>query len=162
MSSECHVQTQNLAQILSVAGDKIKLNLLEFGRLDNNQLCGRYYQASLASLVGTYTSEGIDKICEALRVNSTLQFIRYRCFEPQNLAQQVALDHICRAYKRVPPPPEGLDAKRAHQELCGASILYQPGVCAKTAPYSKDLVSWPDIGSVAAAVEDNLDAGTLD
>ena len=26
---------------------------------------------------GTYTAEGIDKICEALKVNSTLQSLRY-------------------------------------------------------------------------------------
>ena len=61
---------------------QIELNLPYCGSLDSNQLCGINVIGQ-----GTYTSEGIDKICEALRVNSTLQFIRYKCFEPQNLAQ---------------------------------------------------------------------------
>ena len=45
--------------------------LTEYGRLDNSALCGVDQFGE-----GTYTSEGIEKICEALKVNSTLQSLR--------------------------------------------------------------------------------------
>ena len=52
--------------------DEIKLT--EYGRLDSNALCGLYLEYGKEK--GTYTSEGIEKICEALKVNSTLQHLR--------------------------------------------------------------------------------------
>ena len=49
-----------------------RTQLTFYGSLDFNQLCGLDLDGR-----GTYTSDGIDKICTALKVNSTLQSLRY-------------------------------------------------------------------------------------
>ena len=55
-------QIPNLAQNSSVATDDI---IPMYGSLDDNQLCGLDSRGR-----GTYTAEGITKLCDALKVNS--------------------------------------------------------------------------------------------
>ena len=78
------IQTQKCPKFVSS-----EPNLPYCGSLDGNELCGVDRSGR-----GTYTSEGIDKICAALQVNSTLQSLRYD-LNP-NLAQilSVAADKI--------------------------------------------------------------------
>ena len=61
--------------VLSAAYDTYWPLTVDFSRvirrLDNNELCGLNFMGT-----GTYTAEGIIKICEMLKVNTTLSSLR--------------------------------------------------------------------------------------
>ena len=64
----------------------------------------------------------------------------------ENACHDLALDRVLSFYKRIPKIPSELNAGGAFSELCGAASRYLPAEGAKTAPYNKDLVSWPPFG----------------
>jgi hypothetical protein len=74
----------------------------------------------------------------------------------QNAAQQAAVDRISTLYRRVPAPPAELTPAGALRELCGSASRYLPTEPSTTAPYTKDLVSWPPEGTKATPIGDLL------
>lgn len=81
--------------------------------------------------------------------------------DPQNAGQAAVISRLTEAFGRVPPPPTDLTEAGAYHELCGSNVLYQPAEFPKTAPYNKELVSWPPIGSRPSPLGDNLDGAAL-
>ena len=57
--------------------------------------------------------------------------------------------------KAFPPPADLASPEGALRELLGASGLYE-GAGAHVAPYAKDKVSWPEVGSSPKALVDGL------
>ena len=74
----------------------------------------------------------------------------------QNNGQTYCLDKIRAMFLAVPSPVDGLSPAGAFTELCGSSTRYSPMAATGVAPYDRDLVSWPDVGSQPALVVENL------
>ena len=66
------------------------------------------------------------------------------------------MDRFVSMYKRVPKPPPEMSPAGAFKELCGSATRYDPIGSSLVAPYDKELVSWPPVGSIAADVASNL------
>ena len=73
-----------------------------------------------------------------------------------NSCQEFCFNHVLERYKRVPKPPPDLTPAGALRELCGTASRYDPVGPSVVAPYDKDLVSWPPVGTVAAELAVNL------
>ena len=74
-----------------------------------------------------------------------------------NDGQKNVLENFQSMYSRVPPPPSDITPARAFTELCRSATRYDPCGESGTAAYTKELVSWPPIGSVPADVTDSLE-----
>ena len=76
----------------------------------------------------------------------------------KNNGQDVCVSHLQRVYSGVPKPPLEFTPAGAFIELCGSASRYDPASASETsvAPYDKDVVSWPPIGSEPAPVLANL------
>ena len=66
--------------------------------------------------------------------------------EAQNQSSRLALDHVLRAFNDMGRPPADLSPEGALQELLGGQAWYDQ-VRADLAPYAKDRVSWPPVGT---------------
>ena len=76
-------------------------------------------------------------------------------FPPPAIAT-VASQRIGEIFLKASPPPADLPSPEgALRELLGASGLYE-GAGAHVAPYAKDKVSWPEVGSSPMALVDGL------
>ena len=75
----------------------------------------------------------------------------------RNQGQTLALDRIDSIYKRIPPPPSSLSPAGAFRELCGTASRYEPCDATSTAPYDKDLISWPPVGTVPVSTIGSLE-----
>ena len=80
----------------------------------------------------------------------------------RNKMQEMAVSRIRSIYSQVAPPPDHLSAAGAFSELCGSASRYSPTDLAKTARYTKDLMSWPAEGSIATPVLDLLDGADFE
>ena len=75
----------------------------------------------------------------------------------RNQGQTLALDRIDSVYKRIPPPPSSLSPAGAFRELCGTASRYKPCDATNTAPYDKELISWPPVGTVPVSTIGSLE-----
>ena len=100
---------------------------------------------------GVWCDEGIQTLNEVSGVpfDSPLQ-------TPCKLAQRHAISRIEALYSRVPAPPPEFSTAGAFTELCGSASRYQPIEAATTAPYVKELVSWPPPDTRPVPVTDML------
>ena len=80
----------------------------------------------------------------------------------QNKMQEMAVSRIRSVYSQVAPPPDHMSAAGAFSELCGSASRYSPTDLAKTARYTKDLMSWPPEGSIATPVLDLLEGADFE
>ena len=73
-----------------------------------------------------------------------------------NHAQQLCINHLIEVFSAIPSDSFGLSPAGALFELCGSASRYDPVDCSPVAPYDKESISWPPVGSSPARVVDSL------